>query len=138
MITHNPSAKLAGMNTDPPQTSGQVLRARMDELGVTKTDLSTASGVSRNTINSALADDPKTRPATYDNLFRVLVELDADRAERDRRASSEDVGLFTISMRGVFGVESVTFSGPPEDVDAVRHAAADFVKQVREGLTDDD
>lgn len=139
VITQDMGAKLAHMATDRPMTPGQTLKDRMAEVGASKTQLHEASGVSRNTINSALEDDPRTRPSTYANLLRVLDDIAAERGETVKRyVSSEDAGLITIAMQGVFGVESVTFSGPPEDADVVRQAAVDFVKQVREGLTDDD
>jgi hypothetical protein len=126
-----------GPMTDEPLTPGRMLAKRMKELGVSKMALFQASGVSRNTINAALADTPKTRPATYANLMRVLDDIEADRADGPKRwVPSEGGNLVTIAMHGVFGVESVTFSGPAEDVDAVRQAAVDFVRQVREGIAE--
>ena len=116
------------------ETPGRRLATRMDELGVTKAALHQASGKSRNTIDKALADDPKVRDATYRDFFRVLDDLQADREPGAKHYTPDGVpDLVTIEMTGVFGIESVTFSGPPEDADAIRAAAAQFVRDLREG-----
>lgn len=61
---------------DPP---ARVLADRLDQLGVTQSALSKASGKSRNTIAKALAGHPQVRPATFDDLFRVLDSIEAGR-----------------------------------------------------------
>lgn len=129
---------MATMTTEKPATPGQTLAARMRQLGINKTQLSQASQKSRGTINKALADNPRSRPATYADLMRVLDGLEGDLADGTLKwAPSDAADLVRIEMRGVFGVEAVTFSGPPEDVEAVRQAAVDFVRQVREGADRD-
>lgn len=129
---------LASMTDDLNESRSKRLVSRMDELGLTKSALAKASGASRNTIDKALAGDPKMRPATYDNLFRVLDALEDDRRPGVERYEPEGTpDLFTIQMAGVFGVESVTFSGTAADADIIKQAAADFVRQVREGTKDE-
>lgn len=119
-------------------TPGKELEERMTALGVTKMALSQASGKSRNTINNALADHDTVRPSTYSDLMRVLADIAADREGGPQRwvASDTPTDIVKIELKGVFGVESVTFSGPTEDVDAVKQAAVDFVRQLRENVAE--
>lgn len=110
------------------------LGERMDELGIKKSPLAMASKKSRNTIDKALAGDPKVRDVTYDDLFRVLDEIEEDRDAAVGHYTPDGVPeLVTIEMTGVFGIESVTFSGPPEDADTITQKAVEFVRQLREG-----
>lgn len=126
--------KEAMMETEPNAAKAQQLADRMEQLGIKKAGLATASGKSRNTIDKALAGDTKVRPATYTDLFRVLDDIEADREPGPQHYTPDGVAdLVTIEMTGVFGIESVTFSGPVEDAEVVRQQAADFVRQIREG-----
>lgn len=130
-------AKLAFMSDDLNESRSKRLADRIDELGLSKSGLAASSGVSRNTIDKALAAGSKVRPATYDNLFRVMDALEADRQPGVDVFKPNGVpDLVTISMVGVFGIESVTFSGPTADAEVIKQAAADFVRQVREGNKD--
>lgn len=99
-----------------------------------KSQLHQASGLSPKTISRALDDWPQTRTATYAHLSRVLDDIESDRqpGEVEYIPSSESASPFTIEMAGVFGVQSVTFSGPAEDMDAVRKAAVEFLREARE------
>jgi transcriptional regulator with XRE-family HTH domain len=125
------------MTDDLNESRSKRLADRMDELDINKAALAKASGASRNTIDKALAGSPTMRPATYDNLFRVLDALEADRQPGVERYEPEGaLDVMTIQMTGVFGIESVTFSGPTGDAESIKQAAADFVRQVREGTPD--
>lgn len=129
---------LASMTDDLNESRSNRLASRMEELAINKAALAKASGKSRNTIDKALAGSPTMRPATYEDLFRVLDKLEADRQPGVERYEPEGVpDLVTIQMTGVFGIESVTFSGPTDDAEAIKQAAVDFVRQVREGHKDD-
>lgn len=120
------------------ETRGELIRRRMDSLGLNKAQLSEASALARRTLDKALADDPTTRDTTYTVLTRVLDEIEADRAPGpDRYVPSMDAEPFRIEMSGVYGVERVVFSGPPADADAIRRAAAEFVREIQSGAKAD-
>lgn len=108
----------------------------MKELGVSKTELHEASKVSRTTINRHLdtSGAETTTDKTYDLLFRVLDDIEADReAGPTRYVPSVEAEPFKIEMSGVYGVERVVFSGPPEDASAIQRAAVEFVRQIQAG-----
>lgn len=129
------TSKVIGMS----ETRGQQLQRRMEALGMNKTQLHQASGLSPKTISRALSDWPQTRPATFTNLERVIDEIEGSRepGEDEYVPGSEVATPFTIEMHGVFGVESVTFSGAPTDMEKIRQAAAEFVREARSGGTQD-
>lgn len=134
MTAINAGDKMSPMTNNHVEPRSNRLARRLEELGISKAALHTASKKSRNTIDKALAGDPKVRPATYDDLFRVLDDLEADRQDGVQHYTPDGApDLVTIQMTGVFGIESVTFSGPTDDADAIKQAAVDFVRQVREG-----
>lgn len=138
MTAINTGAKMASMTDDLNEPRSKRLADRMEQLGLNKAALHEASGKSRGTIDKALAGDPKVREATYADLFRVLDHIEDDRQSGTKMFEPDGVpDLMTIQMTGVFGIESVTFSGPSEDADAIKQAAADFVRQVREGTREE-
>lgn len=130
-------ATMTPMSENLNEPRSKRLAERMDELDMKVMPLAKASGIARNTIYNALAGKANARETTYATLFRVLDDIEADRQSGVERYEPEGVpDLVTIQMTGVFGIESVTFSGPTEDAEAIKQAAADFVRQMRESSKD--
>jgi hypothetical protein len=124
---------------DPRVARGKALADALEErkkTGLTMRKLTRFASLTDPTWYAAIKGEASED--SYDAFEQAIQEWDAnptDRVEERRRArsaSSTKAIPFTIEMKGVFGVESVTFSGPPDDTEAVQQAAVEFVRKIRE------
>jgi transcriptional regulator with XRE-family HTH domain len=121
---------------------GTAIRQRRLRLGIDSVrEFADAVGKDRGAVTRAEKGDPRTTENTFALLEAWLDQREEEfKSERepaqDERPGPAPEGVVTIAMEGVFGIESVTFSGPPEQADEVRRLAIEFMRDVRDKADD--
>ena len=125
------------------QQRGTAIRQRRLRLGIDSVrEFADAVGKDRRAVTKAEQGDPRTSENTFAALEAWLdqreheAESDRDRLQDERPGPSSESGLVTLEMGGVFGIDHITFKGPPEAADEMRRQATKLVRDLRKDADD--
>lgn len=115
------------------ETRGQSAARRMRALGYNNSTFGReAEGMNRETVKRALADSPRTDPATWRRIEQTLDRLERTHGLDDGpdAVMSTDEGLIQFEVTGDFGVR-VVVKGPIGDADALERSVARLIRDIR-------
>jgi hypothetical protein len=135
-------------NEDPRIERGKALERALEERrpDMTQNRLLSEAGLSAPTWKKVITGAAAI--SSYEAIEEAIREWDENPDDRESWGRERGAGSpgkeagapgvpFTIEVKGVFGIESVTFSGPPTDAEAIQQAAIEFVRKARDVASPD-
>lgn len=111
------------------ETRGHALKQRRLVLGIkSQRELAEKTGLSRAAINKA-EENLGASPATYERLEAWFDKFEAETGHDD--VASQADGQLTVTMKGVYGIESITVNAPVENPDELIEFVAKLMREVR-------
>lgn len=106
------------MTSSQPLPTGAQISARLDAIGITKSEFAQRADIDRGTLNRAIDDDERVTNRTRGRIAQVLGELE----EEIGMAEAGTVVTSTIEYRGA----RITMEGGPSEVaEAIRQVIGD-------------
>lgn len=90
------------------ETRGANLQARLDALGIPKSDFAVRSDIDRGTVSRAIADDPTVSDRTWGKIESTLTSLEYE-------LSMTDAGRGMVATVEYNGAK-ITMKGTPDEV----------------------
>lgn len=131
MNSSDHTAELVDVNDE---TRGHALKQRRLRLGIkSQRELAEKTGLSRSAIKKA-EEDLGASDATYERLEAWFDKFEEDTGHADYEepdaAGSLD-GQLTVTMKGVYGIESITVNAPVENPDELIDFVSKLMREVR-------
>lgn len=140
MFTAVATDKMGGMSApdrhEVRKARGAALEAWVEEIDLPIARLARHADIDRATIYAAFRGEASER--SYDKLEAAREYItahphDEPEAPTEYIPATEAPGIVTIRMDGVFGAQSISFSGPADNIDEIKRLSLEFLREAREG-----